>query len=72
MKRILKVLAAMALMVMLMATTVSPAFATHTGKSEKAYGWKHVGVDQYGDPLTTYKGIGYGKLYPPNEDRHEY
>ena len=43
MKRIVKVLAATALMVVLMATTVSPAFAGPYNHKE-TYGW---GVDGY-------------------------
>ncbi len=74
MRRTILILTAAVLMVVLMATTVSPAFAyqhsekKHPTADKDAYGyqngWKHEGVDQYGDPLYTYTAIGYGKLYP--------
>jgi hypothetical protein len=70
MRRMIILLTVAALMAMMVAVSASPALAHHTGNSQ-GNGWKHTGVDQYGDTLATYNGIGYGKLYP-KKDRHEY
>jgi hypothetical protein len=71
MKRIIKVLVVSALMVVLMATTVSPAFARpyhhdddSTGQKK---GWKHDGLNggcEYGPtPTSTDNGEGWGAGY---------
>jgi len=75
MKRLLKVLAAMALMVMLMATTVSPAFANHNkpdgyhfgygpDKTSTSSGYQYKGnLHVYGWACGSEKQDGYNDKY---------
>jgi hypothetical protein len=62
-KRIVKVLAATALMVVLMATTVSPAFAVAYGIEDEPDGPEGYGVDKKKNET----GIGYGVNKKKNE-----